>query len=348
MEKWIVTGVSGSGRIELLEQIRDHSASLGKRVVVHDVGQIIRDECRRLRIPVADDLLLDMDAAQLRTLRSSAIKEVRLRIGGTPEADLHLIGLHATFRWKGRLIPGIGYQDVLGIGPTGFLNVVDDLNSIVKVNAANPKWDDVTRPSLEETQTWIMEEELVTQILSEVASASCYVVAKTHNIPNLADLFFSDKKRIYLSYPITGVRQDNPGLLQEIQGPILERLEVRFVVFNPLTIKDMSLTYAEAAAELPHLKEKLTANTKNIIKTRTIDRDFHFIDQSDAVVVFYLTERVSPGVLAEIYYAHRNLKPVYIAYAGKRSPFLEDAATIIENTVDGLMDRLGEFAREPV
>jgi hypothetical protein len=31
---------------------------------------------------------------------------------------------------------------------------------------------------------------------------------------------------------------------------------------------------------------------------RTIERDYRFIDQSDVVVVLYMTEKVSPGVLA--------------------------------------------------
>jgi hypothetical protein len=44
---------------------------------------------------------------------------------------------------------------------------------------------------------------------------------------------------VYLSYPITEIREENPELLEKIQGPILQRLEKLFVVFNPLSIQDM-------------------------------------------------------------------------------------------------------------
>jgi len=46
-----------------------------------------------------------------------------------------------------------------------------------------------------------------------------------------------------MSYPITAIRKDNPDLLAQIQGEYLSRLEALFVVFDPLTVRDMELTY---------------------------------------------------------------------------------------------------------
>jgi nucleoside 2-deoxyribosyltransferase len=81
-----------------------------------------------------------------------------------------------------------------------------------------------------------------------------------------------------------------------------------------------------------------------IIKARMIERDFQFIDQSDIVVVFYLTDKVSPGVLAEIYYAHRNQKPAFIALPGARSPFLEDVANVIAPSIEESLRHLETLA----
>lgn len=347
MEKWVATGISGSGRIELLEALKAHSmAALKKTVMVHDIGLMLRQECARLRLDITDERFLDADRKLLQSLRSSALKEVRIAMLENPSVDLHLVGVHAAFRWKHRIIPGISYADVVSLEPTGFVNVVRNVRDIVDANRVNPKWDAETIPGFDETQQWLMEEEFVTEVLSDVVSRPMYLVSRDHNIPNLADLFFSRKKMVYLSYPITSVREADPELLARIQGPVLQRLEELFVVFNPLAIKDMRLTYDSSGEDFPELVDQLTPRVKEILKKRTIERDFQFIDQSDAVVVFYLTDKLSPGVLAEIYYAHRNQKPVFIAFPSGTSPFLEDVAEVIEADIDRLMPHLEEFAKE--
>jgi adenylate kinase len=341
MQKWIVTGVSGSERIELLNEL---AVKIGKKVVVHDVGNLMKEEAKKYRIPITDERVLDMDSSQLRLLRATALKEVRLAISKYPDDLVHLIGVHATFRWKGRLLPGMSYQDVLEIQPDGFINIVRDVKAIMERNEKNPKWDSDTLPNLQETQEWMMMEEFATEILAEVVNRPIYLISRTHNLGNLSELFLSKKKKIYLSYPITPIQKDEPQLLEKIQGPILNELEKLFIVFNPLTIKDMALTYVGTTDPIPEYVEQLTDKAIEIIKTRTIERDFQFIDQSDAVVVIYPTEKVSPGVLAEIYYAHRNQKPVFMFFPGKKSPFIEDATTQIDTSLEALMERLTKFA----
>jgi adenylate kinase len=345
MKKWIVTGVSGSGRIELLEELKGYAASIGKTVAVYDVGELIRRECKRNRIKFADQFILDLDHNVLRVLRSAAVKEVQLKLKNESAADIHFIGVHATFRWKRRLIPGISYRDLADINPDGFINIVDDVREVCLANIKNPKWNRKTVPTLEETQEWMREEEFITETMAEFFDKPVFLVARKHNIKNLADLFFSAKKKVYLSYPITAVRKESPELIEQIQGPVLKKLEDLFVVFNPLTIKDMILTYIRPRVELPELVEQLTPKAKEIIKTRTIERDFQFIDQSDAIVVFYLTDKLSVGVLSEIQYAHRNQKPVYVVYKGTGGPFFEDVTTVIEKDIDSLMKRLRAFAQ---
>lgn len=346
MQTWIVTGISGSGRIELLKELGTYATGIKKNIMAHDVGQLIQDECKEHKIDFTHQHILDLDQKMLEVLRAGALKEVTIRVLQQPHIDIHFIGVHSVFRWKNRLIPGLSYADLTELKPDGFLNIVDDVKRVHDTNSKNPKWDMNTVPNFEETQDWMNEEEFITELLADIFNKPMFLIARQHNVPNLADLFFTTKKKIYLSYPISLVRQDNPELLEKIQGNILSELEKMFVVFNPLTISDMSLTYQEVEKELPQLIGQLTPKAKEIIKTRTVERDFQFIDQADAVVVFYLTEKVSPGVLAEIYYAHRNQKPVFMVYPGARSPFMEDAATYIENDMDALMDRLKDFAKQ--
>lgn len=346
MSKWIVTGVSGSGRIEFLEEIREEAKSRDIEMKVYDVGDLIRQEAIKNQITLIDELILDMDINQLRLLRSAAIKNVELEILRSSEETIHLIGVHATFKWKGRLIPGISFQDIVEMNPDGFINVQRHLEDVYSTNSKNNKWDRHTLPKMEETQDWMMIEEFVTEVLAEVTKRKMYLVARDHNIENITDLLTSEKKKIYLSYPITAVEKSNPEILEKIQNEILPQLEDLFVVFNPMSVEDMPLASTEAGEEMPELVEQLTTRAKQIIKNRTIDRDFQLIDQADAVVVFYMTEKVSPGVLAEIYYAHRNMTPVFLVFPYRTSPFMENAVTNIEKDLEPMLKILKKFASD--
>lgn len=343
-----MTGISGTERIKMLEEIRDYCQNVHKKkVIIHDVAQIINEEKRRQKLQFDDNLILDVDQNVLKMLRAAAAKEVNIRIAADKDTDLHLIALHATFRWEGRLLPGMSYVDVIALSPDGFVCIVDDVKEVHDRNCRNPKWNQETELNLEQTQEWMIEEEFVTEVLADVISKPLYLVARKHHISNISDLFFTDKKKIYLSYPITAVKEQNPDILDRIQGEILEELEKLFVVFDPLAIKDMSLvdnSDMKFGDKIPALLDQLTPEVKHLLKSRTVERDFQFIDQSDAIVVFYLTDKVSPGVLAEIYYAHRNTKRVFACFSGKISPFLEDAVTEITPDLDKQMEMLREFS----
>lgn len=347
MKQWIITGISGSGRIELLNELKEYAAIKGKNISVHDIGKIIYDEAERLDIQLSDNRVLDIDKNLLSTLRENALKEVEILGLKTPDVDVHLIGIHTTFRWKHRIIEGMSFRNLSRFEIKGFINVVDDVESVYQINSINKKWDKDTLPNSEETQNWLIEEEFVTKVISDFFEKPFYIIARKHKISNLFDLFFTKKKKIYLSYPITAIKDTNPELLQKIQSEYLEELENLFVVFNPLNIKDMSLTYGEKTIQLldsPESVAEITEKAKEIIKSRTVERDFRFIDQSDATVVIYPTDKVSPGVLAEIIYSHNNQKPVFVYFSGSRSPFLEHYATYMTSDFSDLMNNLTDFS----
>lgn len=388
MSRWVVTGVSGSERIEFLNEIAQSVLRRGKTVKVYDVGQLISEECERLRIVTVDSRMLDMDPYLLRAVRRSALKGVRIGVAENPNVDLHLIGIHATFRWNSRLIPGVSWDDIREIGPDGFLNVVDNVDEVVERNQANPKWGRAEAPSPRATQEWMMEEEFATQVFADVAGKPMYIVARKHAPDSMSELLLgSDKKRVYLSYPITAIKAEHPDLLKRIQGPILSQLEELFVVFNPLYIQDVDSLFRRpsrlaiqsgrkyrrrympaaqdvvvraeetepvgeiadhdardpAAAADPDSDYDLTAA---LIKARTIERDFRFVEQCDAVIAIYLTEKVSPGVLAEVTRAHRLQKPVFMVYPFGKSPFLEDVVTHFADDLESMMSYLRQIAND--
>jgi len=345
MKKWIITGISGSGRIELLNELEKYANDRGRKTQVHDVGRLIYNEASKLDIQLTDNRVLDIDRNLLSTLRENALKEIEILKLKNPEVELHLIGIHATFRWKHRIIEGLSFRNLSRFKIEGFINIVNDVKEVFRINSINPKWDNDTLPNLEEAQNWMIEEEFVTQVIADFFNKPVYIIARNHNIHNLFDFFYTNKKKIYLSYPITAIKDSNPELLTQIQTEFLEKLEKLFVVFNPLAIKDMSLTYGNKI-ELPNTIADVTDTAKKIIKARTIERDFRFIDQSDATVVIYPTDKLSPGVLAEIIYSHNNQKPVFVYFSGSKSPFLENYASYMTSDFNDLLTKLDDFAND--
>jgi adenylate kinase len=205
MQKWIVTGISGSERIELLNELKNYiKNNSSKRVEVYDVGELIKVECKKNGKPLKDERILDVDRSLLNCLRSCAIREIQIQMSLVKNNNIeaHFIGIHATFRWKNRIIPGILYKDLCSLKPTGLINIHRDVKDICAANKKNTKWDEDTLPDLKETQEWMMEEEFVTEVLADVLEVPIYLISRKHNLSNLADLFLSNKKKIYLSYPI--------------------------------------------------------------------------------------------------------------------------------------------------
>ena len=344
MKNYIFTGISGSGRIELLNELKTELVKRGESVNVFDVGRIIFDSAERLNIKISDEKVLDIDKDLLISLRKIALDEVQLQITKQP-TDFNLIGIHATFRWKSRLIRGISFRELETFSVEGFINVVDDVRKICEINSYNLKWKDIERPEIEETNSWIMEEEFITEVLAEFHRVPVYIVCRTHNISNLADLFLTNKKKVYASYPVTQISRDNPQLLERFREDVLPKLENEFIVFDPMLIRDMDLVY-EGQIVLPDSVEGISERAANQLKARIVERDFQFIDQANFVVVLYLTDKVSAGVLSEIIYAHRHAKPVFMVFPFSVSPFLQDATTRIFKTEEELFQYFcsSEFA----
>lgn len=317
MRKYLFTGVSGCGRIELLEELKNELQKRGKTVTIIDIGSLIFEAANEVGTLISPKKILDLDHDLLVAFRKNAIQKA-INIMDKNNSDFILIGIHATFRWRGRIIDGINFGDLKDLGVETVFNVVDDVKNILEKNCNNKKYEDLPKPTPEETNYWIQEEELVSETLANIFGIPFYVIGRQSDIKNIADFFTSNKPRVYLSFPITAIQKENPQLLDQIQNQHLKELTNHFIVFNPMVIKDL-----EKKGEI----EELTNEAAFGFSVRTVTRDYRFIDQSDFLVVIYLTEKASPGVLSEIIYASTHGKPVYMVYPFRKSPFLEEYTT---------------------
>lgn len=330
--KIIVTGISNSGRREFMEDFERLCREKQADISFFDIGTVMKQTAKESGIDFTDLKVLDSDATVLSLARRTAFYKISLQAQKTQHS---CVGIHACFRWRGVLLEGLAYREVLEFPADIFLNVVDNIQDVIARFKANPQWGWMRN---DEVGVWMDEEEFITEQLAKLSGKPFYVVAREQNADDVYDLVFGSKKKFYLSYPIT-VLEHMPEELERIRGAV-GRLRQKFICFDPLFIKDMSLARQLEKAEGTKKITDIDSRMIDQIKTRTVDRDYQFIQQSDFVVVMYPTEKLSPGVLSEMNFAYRYNKPVYAFYPYARSPFFETLCERIFTSVSELEDFL--------
>ena len=329
----ICTGISCAGRKELIADFEALCHQKEIDIGFFNVGDFMHNAAAASGIRFTERVL-DSDPAVLSLARRAAFYEIASRADDYEHA---VIGLHACFRWRGTLLAGISFKEIECFPPDLFINVVDNIADISNRMANNPQWSNVGHDTL---NVWIDEEEFLTKQLANLYQKSHYTVARQHPLDNFYELIFSSKPSLYLSYPIT-ILQETPEEIEEIRA-LGAKLREAFIVFDPLSIKDMALV-RESQSSTIGLDRRIPTIDENVIqqiKTRTISRDYQFLHQSDFVVVIYPTDKLSPGVLSEMNYASRYNKPVYAVYSGERSIFFENLCEHIFDNFAELVDFL--------
>jgi len=133
-----------------------------------------------------------------------------------------------------------------------------------------------------------------------------------------------------------------------------DELRKHFEVFDPLAVEDTELTYVSLIdsnfGEEYHLSEldpdfNFTSIEKSKIEDQTVIRDYMLIDQSDIIIVYYPTDKTSPGVLCEILYGSTNNKEVHAVFRERVSPFLKFHCTKVFSTTEALFDYFRETGK---
>ncbi len=325
--KIICTGISCSGRKELMQDFEGLCKQKGLNIGFFNVGDFMKQAAAEAGV-VFTEKVLDSDRAVLALSRTAALYE----IANLAENFEHtIVGIHACFRWRGVLQEGFTFREILNLSPDLFINVVDNLEDIAQRMAEHPQWAGMHR---DEINVWLDEEEFFTKQLAHFSNKPYYVVARKYNLEAFFALLFSQKKKFYLSYPIT-LLQDTPEQIENIRK-IGAYFSEHFIVFDPLDIKDMELAKVLKKGDTNARVYDISKTTIERIKTRTISRDYQFIRQSDFVVVIYPTDKLSPGVLSEMNFAVRYNKPVYAVYTHAKSLFFENLCEQIFDTPEEL------------
>lgn len=296
-----MTGISGSGAGHYLREVATEAASPGHEheVRVHDVGEVMQRAAEENDPNIRWDRILDADPKMLRFLRALAFERVTSAVLDEPNA-LHLVDLHLSFRWKACLTNGLEPHMLKAFVPyvRCFINLIEDLPR-VRERLASMAWGE---RQLLELLVWRDEELYLTDLFAGVCDrVDSYAVA-TGEPPSHVErlLWHPEMRKVYLSFPITAIQDDDEA--KAAITSIRDDLRAFLVVFDPYACRDYDETY-----HLPEMQQ-----LRREVGEATVDRDFRFIDQAEAVVVFFPKKVPSKGVDAEMNHARRTGKPIYV------------------------------------
>ena len=341
------TGISGSGRTDYLLEAAEAVRASGKTAEVIDIGKLLDTVPPNLRVGTNGTELLDGNEDVLRLHRAYALHALEVQIANS-NSDVIFVSTHAVFMRKGRLIAALDMNFIrqhLAEKIDAFATVIHDTHVAWTELQARPEWRD--HLGLEEVALWRDFEIVTTKMLAEYHDKPFYLLARRDPASGLAGLVaVPPKPSLYLSYPITAILQTQPELLDQANGLADKLRDAGFVVFNPLSIKDVPGTRAALEGADSEITGEMEEEARPYIEAQTISRDLQLIDQADMVVVYYPTDRVSPGVFTEMSHARDRRKPVHLcAFPGRISPFLglfhQHAYASIEEMIPALQAQYG-------
>ena len=288
-------------------------------------------KARDIGSPVSREKILDLPSSSLEWLRGTVFEEIVRKAASHEDT---IIATHTCFRWKKFLSPAFDTYYLSQLDPDFYVTIIDDYDAIRRRLDETEQWRG--RLQLWEILVWRDEEALITKILAQNFRKPHYVIAREEPPEILFNLMFKpERKKAYLSYPITAIEEEQPEQLDKVRS-FLAELRKDLTVFNPL-----AMTELERARKLRENNcQEMTAELMRLLEDQTVARDYQFIDQSDIVIVYYPVREPSPGVLSELIHGFSHDKEVYMVFPYEISPFLQFYCTEIFKTDVELIDHL--------
>ena len=294
-----VTGISGTPSGEFLRNTIKEAGKHSHQVDFHDIGEIMRRFAEEDDPDVVWDRILDSHEKVRRHLRALAFQELGFDMKSNPDT-LHVVDLHLCFRWHPYLVKGFEPHVLKEFTPhvRCFINLVEDIQK-VQNNLSTTSWGN--RKTLE-LLLWRDEELFLTDLFANICGrVNSFALACGEPSSELEKIIWHpEQKRVYLSFPITSILTDQAAM-QEIFS-FRDKLREFMIVFDPYAEKDYDDTYKKK--EMEAIRHEVGEVTK--------DRDFRFIDQAEAVVVYFPKKVPSKGVDAEMNHARSTGKPIFL------------------------------------
>jgi adenylate kinase len=321
---------AGSNRRALEEGASSLAASQLKRKlqIINFTDEIV-ESCKLLNKDITPSNIPNLDSKTLTLAKEHAIKRILEKINALSNTDF-IIESHLSYWWKDGPMQVLGYHDVLKLRPDMIITVISSPDEAVKRLKESADWRN-RHVDEYDIALWAEVETFAADLLSEALNIQNYVIGNKENPITLFDLIYRPyRMKVYVSYAISHREADFEAL-----NKFIEKLRKHVTVFDPKSI-DIS-AYAT----------KSKGRVKRTIYNQTVRRDFHLIDQSDAVVIHFPTLTYSSGVDAERMHAYMNGKPVLMYFPfSSYSPFTPFFVDKVYRTENALLKDLIEMSKE--
>ncbi|EEZ92671.1 MAG: hypothetical protein BJBARM4_0730 [Candidatus Parvarchaeum acidiphilum ARMAN-4] len=299
------SAVAGSDRIKLEKQTVKLAAKKNKKIEIINLIDEMVKVANKTNPYINSKNLPNLDIENVKTLKDSALKEVRSYIDKNPKND-YIIDGHLSFWWRGGPLGLINSKDMKLLNPDFFISVVNDPKTVTNTLKDKKSWEDKTVEEYE-IALWSEAEIYTADLISSSIGKKNYIIGSKEDPITLLELIYrKDKPKAYISFSIEHRESGYEKL-----NSFIKKMKKYLIVFNPLAV---DINAYKAAEENERLKE--------LIFNQTVRRDFHFIDQTDITIV-YLSDLVySSGVDGERMHAHFTGKRVLLYFPFKNySPF---------------------------
>jgi len=338
----------GCDRDPYLEELFAKCQELGNDIVIYHLYDHIIREAAKEGVQLNKNNILDFydaNPSRLIGIREKAVLSICDEI--SRKESVHVISSPNYFEWKGSNLQGFRNEDLDKFNLDMIIIITDDLSRIKDRLLEDIQWKS-QRFTYTEIAKWRRDsiDSMWNYAYSKEPPIKIFLVAVEHDIKVLYDLIFHDEKpKAYLSYPITGV---SPELIEE-ERKMGNLLASKFIIFDPLTIKDWQLVTKwkelRDRDERPELFDcdieyksglkKFKCSYKEIesaikdIRHQIVDRDYKLIEQSDYIIVYHPRKEISVGVVCEMVHGKMGGQMVYLMYPFEPSPFFEYHSTQI-------------------
>ena len=352
----VVTGMVGIDKKQYLEGVCELARERGKEVSLCNVGDMMYEEAS----DIAPGRILDISLKRLHSLRRSILKDI---IAKSKDAENLIVNTHATFRWRHGLFPAFDFDQMRQLNADMYICIIDGVDPLhVRLMSEHPIYH-----SLKDLLVWREEEMLATELMQEGVneSASYYCLSRGEGEGTVETfyrlLFEKERKRAYLSFPMTHV-MDMPDVTKKIEDFRIQ-MKDSFTCFDPGNLEEAYLPYyakkareeGKSEVELSVLGEEIVFDVRELeqieadINSQIYARDFKLIDQSE-MIISYIPElpggkaAISSGVERELQHAYEAAKEVFVIWPAKSAPsvFVTQTATKVFASVNEAIQFLGD------
>ena len=343
----VVTGMVGLDKKSYLEKVCRLAEGGGREVLLCNVGDRMYAEAP----DVPPGKILDIPLKRLHLLRRSIFKDIIAKARQVPNV---IVNTHATFRWRHGLFPAVDFDQMRQLDADMYVCLID---SVVAAHQRLSQ-EHAVEHTLKDLIVWREEEIICTEMLCKGINDKIpfYCLARGHPVDTAEtfhDLAFApQKKRAYLSFPMTAVAQLST-VIEEIAA-FRALIKQHFICFDPGDLEEAYLPLkAERAREqgLDYIEVTTCGRAVrlSVDEVRQIERDIHnqiyardflLIDQADMIVSFIPAlpdgrAAISSGVERELQHAHEAAKEVYVIWPAKQHPsvFITQTANTVFSSV---------------